>query len=106
MDTKTLEKDSAYSKYDVDGDGVVTDQELVVMKELSEIERADRKQKQQRYMAWVAIWSMIVFTFVLFSPVVSDSRVNALGDLLGLFYIAQAGIVGAFMGVSAWMSRK
>jgi hypothetical protein len=106
MDTKTLEKDSAYSKYDVDGDGVVTDQELVVMKELSEIERADRKQKQQRYMAWVAIWSMIVFTFVLFSPVVSDARVNALADLLGLFYIAQAGIVGAFMGVSAWMSRK
>ena len=106
MATKTLEKDSAYSKYDVDGDGVVTDQELVVMKELSEIERADRKQKQQRYMAWVAIWSMIVFTFVLFSPVVSDPRVNALADLLGLFYIAQAGIVGAFMGVSAWMSRK
>jgi hypothetical protein len=106
MDTKTLEKDSAYSKYDVDGDGVVTDQELVVMKELSEIERADRKQKQQRYMAWTAIWSMIAFTLILFSPIVSDSRVNALADLLGLFYIAQAGIVGAFMGVSAWMSRK
>jgi hypothetical protein len=106
METKQFEKGSAYVKYDVDGDGVVTDQELAVMKELSEIERADRKQRQQRYMAWVAIWSMIVFTFVLFSPLVSDSRVNALADLLGLFYIAQAGIVGAFMGVSAWMSRK
>jgi hypothetical protein len=57
-------------------------------------------------MAWVAIWSMIIFTVVLFSPLVSDARVNALADLLGLFYIAQAGIVGAFMGVSAWMSRK
>jgi hypothetical protein len=106
MDTKTLEKDSAYSKYDVDGDGVVTDQELVVMKELSEIERADRKQKQQRYMAWTSLWSMVVFTTVLFSPLVSDARVNALADLLGLFYIAQAGVVGAFMGVSAWMSKR
>ena len=57
-------------------------------------------------MAWVAIISMIVFTAVLFSPVVSESRVAALADLLGLFYIAQASIVGAFMGVTAWMSRK
>ena len=46
MDTKTLEKDSAYSKYDVDGDGVVTDQELVVMKELSEIERAENLREK------------------------------------------------------------
>ena len=106
MDTKTLENGSSYAKYDIYGDGVVTDQELAVMKELSEIERADRKQKQQRYMAWTAIWSMVVFTLILFSPIVSDGRVAALADLLGLFYIAQAGIVGAFMGVSAWMSRK
>lgn len=106
MEPKQLEKNSVYAKYDADGDGVITDGELSVVKELSEIERADRKQKQQRYMAWVAIWSMIVFTLVLFSPIVSDARVNALADLLGLFYIAQAGIVGAFMGVSAWMSRK
>ena len=37
MDTKTLENGSSYAKYDIDGDGVVTDQELAVMKELSEI---------------------------------------------------------------------
>jgi hypothetical protein len=49
---------------------------------------------------------MVVFTIVLFSPVISDSRVSALADLLGLFYIAQAGVVGAFMGMSAWMNRK
>lgn len=106
MDNKQLEPGSSYAKYDADGDGVVTDQELAVMKEVSEIERADRKQKQQRYMAWTALWSMVVFTLILFSPMVSDSRVNALADLLGLFYIAQAGVVGAFMGVSAWMSKK
>ena len=53
-----------------------------------------------------AMGSMLVFSTVLFLPVVSDSRVNALADLLGLFYIAQAGVVGAYMGVSAYMSRK
>ena len=98
--------DSIQQKYDVDGDGKVTDNDIEDMEKIQEIERDNRKQSAQRRMAWVAVWSMIVFTIVLFSPIVSDSRVNALADLLGLFYIAQAGIVGAFMGVSAWMSKK
>ena len=92
--------------YDLDGDGVVSEDDLEDMEKIEEIERDNRKQAAQRRMAWVAIWSMIVFTIVLFSPMVSDARVNALADLLGLFYIAQAGVVGAFMGVSAWMSKK
>lgn len=103
---KSLQSNSSYNKYDVDGDGEVSDDELKDMEKIETIERDNRKQSAQRRMAWVAIWSMIVFTIILFSPMVSDSRVNALADLLGLFYIAQAGIVGAFMGVSAWMSRK
>lgn len=93
-------------KYDLDGDGIIEDDEVEDMKKIEEIERDNRKQAAQRRMAWVAIWSMIVFTIVLFSPLVSDNRVNALADLLGLFYIAQAGVVGAFMGVSAWMSKR
>ena len=97
---------SVQQKYDVDGDGKVSDNDIEDMEKIQEIERDNKKQSAQRRMAWVAIWSMIVFTVVLFSPIVSDERVQALADLLGLFYIAQAGIVGAFMGVSAWMSRK
>lgn len=92
--------------YDIDNDGIVSDDDIDDAAKIEEIERQNRKQSAQRRMAWVAIWSMIVFTIILFSPIVSDTRVNALADLLGLFYIAQAGIVGAFMGVSAWMSRK
>ena len=48
--------------------------------------------------------SMLIFTVVLFTPLMSDSRVAGLADLLGLFYIAQAGIVGAYFGAAAWMS--
>ena len=97
---------SVQQKYDVDGDGKVSDNDIEDMEKIQEIERDNKKQSAQRRMAWVAIWSMIVFTVVLFSPIVSDQRVQALADLLGLFYIAQAGVVGAFMGISAWMSRK
>jgi uncharacterized membrane protein len=91
---------------DLDQDGTVSAEDIAAVEKLAEIERQDRKQRAQRRMAWVAMWSMVVFTVVLFSPVISDSRVSALADLLGLFYIAQAGVVGAFMGMSAWMNRK
>ena len=91
---------------DLDQDGEVSAEDVAAVGKLAEIERQDRKQQAQRRMAWVAMWSMVVFTTVLFSPMISDSRVSALADLLGLFYIAQAGVVGAFMGMSAWMTRK
>ncbi len=91
---------------DTDLDGKVSKEELEKSNELLELELREEKADAHRRMAWVAIVSMISFTAVLFSPMVSESRVAALADLLGLFYIAQASIVGAFMGVTAWMSRK
>lgn len=91
---------------DTDSDGKFSKEELKKSNELLELELREEKADAHRRMAWVAILSMIAFTAVLFSPVVSETRVAALADLLGLFYIAQASIVGAFMGVTAWMSRK
>ena len=106
MDNKKLEEGSSYEAHDLDGDGVVPDEEIAREKEMVELELREEKADAQQRMAWVAMGSMLVFSTVLFLPVVPDSRVNALADLLGLFYIAQAGVVGAYMGVSAWMSRK
>lgn len=103
---KSLEKDSLYEKYDLDGDGVVTDEEIAREKEMIELGLREEKSEAQKRMAWIAMGSMIIFSIFLFLPIVSDSRVSALADLLGLFYIAQAGVVGAYMGTTAWMSRK
>ena len=106
MTQKKLENNSRYNKHDLDGDGIVTDAELAREKEMIEMELREEKSDAQKRMAWLAMGSMIVFSIVLFLPVVSDNRVKALADLLGLFYIAQAGVVGAYMGTTAWMSRK
>ena len=106
MTQKKLENNSRYNKHDLDGDGIVTDAELAREKEMIEIELREEKSEAQKRMAWIAMGSMIVFSIVLFLPVISDNRVKALADLLGLFYIAQAGVVGAYMGTTAWMSRK
>jgi hypothetical protein len=94
------------STIDKDGDGVVTESELKIKEETLELELREEKADTQRNMAWISMWSMIVFTLALFLPIFQDSRINALADVLGLFYIAQAGVVGAYMGVSAWISKK
>lgn len=90
---------------DLDNDGKIGKRDVENSSALLELELREEKADSQRRMAWTAIGSMIVFTALLFSPIISDSRVEALADLLGLFYIAQAGVVGAYMGVTAWMSK-
>lgn len=91
---------------DFDNDGRIGKGDLDTSTELLELELREEKADSQRRMAWTAILSMIIFTILLFSPLISDARVTALADLLGLFYIAQAGVVGAYMGVTAWMSKS
>ena len=88
-----------YDSFDVDGDGDVT---VVEVKTISEIE----KTISQKRMAWTAIAAMIIFSALLFLPIFPDGRIKALSDLFGLFYIGMAGVVGAYMGVSAWMSKR
>lgn len=91
---------------DANNDGRIGKGDIDASDRLLELELREEKADSQRRMAWIAIISMIAFTILLFSPMISDSRVAALADLLGLFYIAQAGIVGAYMGVTAWMSKE
>jgi|TARA_R100000995_G_scaffold10519_1_gene4360 hypothetical protein len=101
MVQKKLEKNSTHNDLDLDGDGVVSDAEIAASEALSQHEKADA----QRRMAWVAMGSMIVFTLAVFLPIFPDARIKALSDLFGLFYIGQAGVVGAYMGMTAYMAK-
>jgi hypothetical protein len=88
-----------YDSFDVDGDGTVTIEEMTT---ISAVEKTD----SQKQMAWTAMIVMIVFTAMLFLPIFPDGRIKALSDLFGLFYVGMASVVGAYMGMSAWMSKK
>ena len=92
--------------FDVDGDGKVTLDEVAMKERMLEVELREEKAESQKKMAWIAMVMMIGFTVVLFTPLMSDTRVAALADLLGLFYIAQTGIVAAYMGATAYMAGK
>jgi Na+/H+ antiporter NhaA len=101
-----MPKNTKYAEYDLTGDGKISAEELAVIRDIEETERATRKQKHQRNMAWVSLFSMIGFTIFMFMPFVPDERIELLSDVSNLFYLAQAGIVGAFMGFAALEHNK
>ena len=106
MANKKLQRKSKYEKYDLAGDGTGTDEEITRQQEMTELELREEKADSQKQMAWIAMLSMIIFSIFLMLPVMPDKRVEALSDLLGLFYIAQASIVAAYFGATAFMSRR
>jgi uncharacterized membrane protein YdjX (TVP38/TMEM64 family) len=99
---KKLQEDSEFNDLDLDNDGVVSDNELAIVEALEKRE----KMEAQKKMAWVAMISMLLFTALVFLPIFPDTRIKALSDLFGLFYIGMAGVVGAYMGMTAYMSAK
>ena len=101
MSQKKLQKNSEFNDLDLDGDGVVSDQEIKTLEAIEMREKMDA----QRQMAWVAMASMLFFTLAVFLPIFPDARIKALSDLFGLFYIGQAGVVGSFMGMTAYMAK-
>jgi len=110
--TKALEKDSKYNKHDANGDGIVSDEEMTKIEKLvefeekmAEFENKDKKEDQLRHMAWMAMASMVLFTGILFSPIISIEKLDALGAIIQMFYIAQAGVVATFFGANAYISK-
>ena len=106
MTPKKLQSKSRYESLDLDQDGIVSDEELEKADRILEMEITEEKSDSQRRMAWTCLLSVVVLTVLLISPAVAETRVDALSDLVGLFYISMAGVIGAHMGVQAWMSRR
>ena len=105
---KKLEKGSQYAKYDVDGDGVVTDVELDMDERMMRLENEDKKQDAQRYMAWFALWGMLLYpsmvvVCILFSL---DQAAKILGDMAAVYYVSVAAIVAAYFGAQALAKKK
>ena len=112
---KKLEPNSAYERYDIDGDGVVTDEELEMDRRLleledlrSDMENEDKKQDAQRNMAWFALFGMLLYpALVVFSIWYELARAaEVLGDMAPTYFVSVAAIVAAFYGKEALSARK
>ena len=106
MTQKQLQPDSKYNTFDVDGDGIVSDEELVRSERMLQIENNDKMQDQQRLMAWVAMLSSILTVAALLTPLIGIERMNTASGFLNTFLVAQTGIVVGFMGMTAWAKSK
>ena len=104
MVQKRLEKNSILNEYDLDGDNEITNEELQQAKEIKETETKLRKNLAQLRMARYTLIGMGIFTVAMF--LIPIERVNALSDISNLFYISGAGIVGTYMGTSAYMQKN
>ena len=56
MTQKQLQHDSKYNEFDTDGDGIVTDEELVRSERMLQIENNDKMQDQQSMGCYVVLY--------------------------------------------------
>jgi hypothetical protein len=113
MVQKKLQKGSEYAKYDLDGDGIVSDEELDMDEKMlrlqdlkSDIENEDKKQDSQRQMAWMALIGMLFYPLVTIAADYFGLKADILASMADLYIIASAGIVAAFYGKEAYLGRK
>ena len=109
---KSLQKDSEYAHLDIDGDGIVTDEELEMDEKMlrlqdmkSDMENEDKKEDAQRHMAWFALFGMLLYpSLVLISVFIGlEKAANVLGDIAPTYFVSVAAIVAAFFGKEAYV---
>ena len=63
------------------------------------VSKPDSKSRWQnrRRMAWIALSSILIVTILAFF-IVAESRLKLLGDVINMFYLSMASIVGAYVG--------
>lgn len=108
MAQKKLEPDSEYEHLDLDGDGIVTDEELDMDERMMRLQNEDKKEDAQRFMAWFALWGMLLYpSLVVLSAWINlESASNVLGDMAATYFVSVAAIVAAFFGKEAYVKSK
>jgi hypothetical protein len=108
MAAKKLQENSEYAKYDTDGDGIISDEELETSKELQELQISHERADAQKNMSWFALWGMLLYpSLVVLSTWIGLTQAAAiLGDMASVYFVSVAGILAAFFGAQAWSSKK
>ena len=101
---KQLQKDSKFLKHDLDGDGIVTDDEIAREERMIRLENNDKMQDQQRMLCWVSSLSSIFLIVLVMSPIIPDTRVQMVTALLSTYVVANLGIVATFMGACSYFT--
>ena len=107
MSPKQLEPDSSFNKYDANGDGIVSDDELAFSERLQNLEMEHEKADAQRKMCWFALWGMLLYpSLILGSSFVGlNQSTEILGDIAAVYFVAVAGVIATFFGTQVWAKK-
>jgi hypothetical protein len=101
---------SGYHPADINGDGIVSAEELSMELEFKrkEFEDADAMRDAQRKMAWFALAGMLLYPFAVVIAVLLnlDQAATVLGSMAATYFVSVAAIVAAFFGGQAYAGSK
>ena len=108
MSPKQLQSDSEYAKYDADGDGIVSDQELETTARLQQLEATHEKADAQRQMCFLALLGMLLYpTLVVVCDLLGlDKAASILGDMSSIYFVSVGGLISVWFGSQAYTNTK
>tara|TARA_Y100000361_G_scaffold94199_2_gene84138 strand:+ start:1667 stop:1993 length:327 start_codon:yes stop_codon:yes gene_type:complete len=108
MANKVLTSDSVLNEADLDGDGIVSNDELEKHERILRIENEDKKEDAQRNMAWFALFGMLLYPFavVLAAWMGLSGASDILGDMAPTYFVSVAALVAAYYGKEAYVKGK
>tara|TARA_R110000868_G_scaffold154180_4_gene380237 strand:- start:111 stop:503 length:393 start_codon:yes stop_codon:yes gene_type:complete len=104
--TKKLQEHSVYNQFDMNQDGVVTDEELDRSEKMLQIDNMDKLADQQRIMAWLALFLPFILIIYLASNFVETAKVTMIMSLVATFSASMGTVVVAFMAATAYVRGK
>lgn len=105
---KEFQEFSEYSQFDVDNDGVITDQELELAKRAHQIHDLHEKESAKRAMCWFTLAGVLFYpalvVFCDFAQLLTAAKI--LGDLAPTFFVSTSAIVVGFFSAEAFITKK
>ena len=105
---KKLETGSKYEHFDKDGDGIVTDEELALDREMMRAENENAKEDQIRRMAWFALWGMLIYPIgIVIADIIGyETTGQLLADIAPTYFVAISALVASFFGAQAYQKTR
>lgn len=102
-------------KYDLEGTGKVSQEEMDVIERIIDLESRkakeedrDKREEAMRRMTWFALFGMLLYpaTIMITSFLGLDKAAQIIGDIAPTYFVAISALVAAFFGAQAYTNKK